>query len=279
MRICYTSDLHGRSELYRQLDRLVSAEKPDLLILGGDLFRDGELDDPVASQVAYIEQTFVPRVRAWRGAVPGLEVACIVGNHDWLCAETALQVHHAAGHLVLLNHQRPWQRSGVRFLGYSKTPPTPYWVKDFERLDRAGDPIPDTGGAVWDAESRAARKALPEEHFDNHASLAEDLAAAPELDDPWIFVCHAPPFDTKLDRLPHIEYPIGSHAVRAFIEQRQPLCALHGHVHESPAVTGGYVEQIGRTLCINPGQTHERLHAVLFDTEHPAETLRHTELA
>ena len=59
------------------------------------------------------------------------------------------------------------------------------------------------------------------------------MPAAPVVAAPWIFVCHAPPHDTALDRLPQVPHPIGSRAVRRFIEQRQPLVSLHGHVHES----------------------------------------------
>ncbi len=45
--------------------------------------------------------------------------------------------------------------------------------------------------------------------------------------------------------------PVGSTAVRSFIEATQPLLGLHGHVHESRAA-----ESIGRTLCINPGSEY-----------------------
>jgi Icc-related predicted phosphoesterase len=54
------------------------------------------------------------------------------------------------------------------------------------------------------------------------------------------------------------------------------LRSMHGHVHESPAVSGGYADRIGRTLCVNPGQTTERLHAVVFDTRNPSATMNHT---
>jgi Icc-related predicted phosphoesterase len=39
--------------------------------------------------------------------------------------------------------------------------------------------------------------------------------------------------------------------VRAWIEETQPLCGLHGHVHESKAA-----ENLGRTLCLNPGSEY-----------------------
>ena len=44
---------------------------------------------------------------------------------------------------------------------------------------------------------------------------------------------------------------VGSIAVRRFVEERQPLIALHGHVHESQGV-----ERLGRTICLNPGSEY-----------------------
>jgi Icc-related predicted phosphoesterase len=45
--------------------------------------------------------------------------------------------------------------------------------------------------------------------------------------------------------------PVGSTAVRKFIEKVQPLLTLHGHIHEAP----GHV-RIGRTLAINAGSEY-----------------------
>ncbi len=45
--------------------------------------------------------------------------------------------------------------------------------------------------------------------------------------------------------------PVGSQAVRDFIEAHQPLLGLHGHVHESKGT-----QTLGRTLVINPGSEY-----------------------
>jgi Icc-related predicted phosphoesterase len=86
-----------------------------------------------------------------------------------------------------------------------------------------------------------------------------------------IAVLHAPPFDSTIDQAPKLDStlgvtvlpgagmlmaPVGSTAVRGFIEDIQPLLGLHGHVHESAGMI-----HIGRTLCINPGS--EYTHGVL----------------
>lgn len=278
MKICYTSDLHGRAVLYDQLEALLRVETPDLLILGGDLFIDGEPDDPLGTQIAQLERSFLPRLRTWQELLPGMRIACLAGNHELRCAQQRLHHEHDAGRLLLLDHQQVWSYRGFALLGYGTTPATPHWAKDFERLDLPDDPLPPFEGLAWDDATRTLRAVSCAEHFGRLPSMAEELAAAPRVTEPLIFVAHAPPYDTKLDRLATIPRPIGSRAVRQFIEERQPVCALHGHVHESPAVTGQYVDRIGATVCVNPGQTHEILHAVVFEAQRPAETLRHTVL-
>ena len=280
MRICFASDLHGSRILYRQLGDLVRRERPDLLILGGDIFPDGQDHDPAATQAAYVSQQLVPQVREWEQAAPGLTVACLMGNHDWAQTEAAVRAAEHTGHLVLLDLRRPWSCGGVSFLGCPLTPPTPHWVKDYERLDLDRDPVPAFEGAIWATRADGSiAEVSAAEHFGGRPSLDTELAAASIPQSPWILVAHAPPFDSRLDRLPNLDQPIGSRGVRRFIEQHRPLCALHGHVHDSPAVTGSFADEIGGVLCINPGQAHERLHAVLFDSDRPRVTLRHTVLA
>lgn len=278
MKICFASDLHGNPELYEQLERLVVDARPSLLILGGDLLLDGDPADPVASQRWHVREQFMPRIDRLRDRLDGLGVACIMGNHDWLPTEIELAHHHREGRIVLLSLEHPWTHGGIAFLGYSRTPPTPWWVKDFERLDLPTDPLPRSGGSAWNVSEERVWTRTAEQHYRSHPAMASDLAAAPTLRGRWIFVSHTPPRDTALDLLPHVDRPVGSRAVRAFIEHRQPLCALHGHIHESPAISGAYFESLGATLCVNPGQGLSRLHAVLFDADDPAGSLRHTVL-
>ena len=45
---------------------------------------------------------------------------------------------------------------------------------------------------------------------------------------------------------------VGSTAVRAAIDEHQPMLSLHGHIHEGKGIT-----RIGRTLAINTGSAYE----------------------
>lgn len=98
-----------------------------------------------------------------------------------------------------------------------------------------------------------------------------------------IFLFHTPPHDTALDRagldgkrVEHVplDVHVGSIAVRRFIEERQPLLTLHGHVHESTRLTGAWKTQIGRTVCINGAHVGPELSLVRFDPACPAEATR-----
>ncbi len=72
-----------------------------------------------------------------------------------------------------------------------------------------------------------------------------------------IFVPHAPPRDTKLDRI-MLGKHVGSTAVRSFIEQHQPDVVVCGHIHESRGV-----DTIGKTQIVNCGQAGKGCYAII----------------
>ncbi len=104
--------------------------------------------------------------------------------------------------------------------------------------------------------------------------------AASQLDsyENTVFNLHCPPYDSGLDTAPKLDenlrpevtmgdlvrVPVGSTSVRTAIEKYQPLCSLHGHVHESPGMV-----QIGRTVCVNPGSEYQSgiLRGYIVDLE------------
>ncbi|MBU4491140.1 MAG: hypothetical protein KKD69_01600 [Euryarchaeota archaeon] len=69
-------------------------------------------------------------------------------------------------------------------------------------------------------------------------------------------VIHIPPNRLGLDRC-YDGSEAGSKAIYNFLKKYQPKLSLHGHIHESPEVTGRWYAQLGRTICIQPGQLNE----------------------
>lgn len=98
------------------------------------------------------------------------------------------------------------------------------------------------------------------------AEWLEKLVVDVEHLETAIFNIHVPPYGSQLDNGPMLDkdtmrvkggigqqmnVPVGSHACRKFLETYQPMLSLHGHIHESRAVT-----RIGPTVAINPGSDY-----------------------
>ena len=117
----------------------------------------------------------------------------------------------------------------------------------------------------------------PLQYFADTQSIEEELELLPIPRDSsrTIYVMHAPPFQTNLDRLFDGRW-VGSRAIRAFIETHQPHLTLHGHIHESSEISGAFMERIGETVSVNPGQSTEELYAVVFKLEDVPGTIEHT---
>ncbi len=87
---------------------------------------------------------------------------------------------------------------------------------------------------------------------------------------PDILLTHVPAFGTPLDIAPGVGH-IGSHAVRAFVEEYTPRLHVCGHVHESFGIAS-----LGTTMLVNPGPYFQGRYAeiVMGRGEMPAATLK-----
>jgi len=89
--------------------------------------------------------------------------------------------------------------------------------------------------------------------FDTPGEYTEEELAARlskfEGLDPLVLICHAPPLNTKLDRVREGQH-FGSRAVRDFIDRNQPAYFYCGHIHEA----AGQRDTIGKTQGWNVGR-------------------------
>jgi Icc-related predicted phosphoesterase len=82
----------------------------------------------------------------------------------------------------------------------------------------------------------------------SESELAARLAPFETLN-PLVLICHAPPFDTALDRIRDGVHG-GSRSVREFIDRHQPERFFCGHIHEAE----GAEINIGNTKAVNVGK-------------------------
>lgn len=282
-RCFFVSDLHGRTDRYQKLSAAIAAERPSAAFLGGDLLPAGPLPGPTAEGGHYdfVNAYLVPEFSKLRQSLGSAypRVMVILGNDDPRVEEPAI-LDAAAQGIWEYVHVRQAALGRFRVYGYACVPPTPFLLKDWERYDVSrhvdvGQVSPEEG-----------RRTVPAaENEIKHATIQDDLeklAGSDSLDDAvWLF--HAPPYGTHLDRaaldgrtVDHVplDVHVGSIAIRRFIESRQPLVTLHGHVHESARLTGSWMDRIDRTICLSAAHDGPELALVRFDLEDPAAATR-----
>ena len=277
MSIClFASDLHGHVSRYDKLFRAIEEMRPGAVFLGGDLLPSPFVATPSAApgHADFVNDCMAggfARLRERLGPdYP--KVFLILGNDDGRFEEAAF-LDLAARGLWIYAHGRSVPLGDRRVFGYAYVPPTPFRLKDWERYDvsRYVDP-----GCVSPEEGWRSVPAAPSEL--RYATIREDLehlAGEGSLEHA-VFLFHTPPYQTNLDRAGldgkmvdhvHVDVHVGSIAVKRFIEARQPLLTLHGHVHESARLTGSWRDRIGRTHMFSAAHDGPELALVRFDLD------------
>jgi Icc-related predicted phosphoesterase len=267
-RCFFVSDLHGCLPRYEALFAAVRTEHPDGVFLGGDLLPHG------AVAAGFVDSVLVPGFESLRNDLGSSypRIFLILGNDDPRVEEHGVNAAAARGLWDYVHGRRvPWGRFEVA--GYAYVPPTPFRLKDWERYDvsRYVDP-----GCV-SPEDGLRTVAVPE-HETRIATIRADLADLAGEGDLTraILVIHTPPYQTALDRaaldgkfVDHVplDVHVGSIAVRRFIEARQPLLTLHGHVHESARLTGAWRDRLGATHLVSAAHDGPELALVRFDPD------------
>jgi Icc-related predicted phosphoesterase len=279
----FVTDMHGSLERYGKLFERIKEERPGAVFIGGDL-----LPSPftVLTNAKLNHRNFIndylrkefDRIKSAMGETyPTIFV--ILGNDDGRIEEESMLEANRQG-LWEYCHCRPLKWNGFSVYGYTYVPPTPFRLKDWERFDvsRYVDP-----GCI--APEDGIFTVQVSEHHLKFATIAEDLEQLTAGADfaRSIFLFHSPPYKCNLDRaaldgkmIDHtpLDVHVGSIAIQRFIEEKQPLLTLHGHIHESTRLTGSWRETFGRTESFNAAHDGPELSLIRFDPYCPEEASR-----
>jgi Icc-related predicted phosphoesterase len=215
--IAYATDIHGNGSFIERALEKAAQHKVKAVVLNGDITPDEYFLD-ILGQRSFFEDYLTPLFKKFRKKHGTVEIFVLMGNHDY---SVNMDVFYEAEKKGIFNalHER------VHALG-------PYMIVGYSFINPAGT-------MDWEKPEPELRKDL--ERLRKRLDFART-----------VFVSHAPPYGTKLD-VRYGRRHVGSTAIRDFIKAYQPHLALHGHIHESPKLTGSMTDTIGRTVCINPG--------------------------
>ena len=274
----FVTDLHGHPDRYRKLFSEIKKELPRFLFFGGDLLPHKMR--LVENYKDFTRDFFFAELRNLKFDLGDRypEIYLILGNDDPKSEEWKFEEAAGQGLFNYVN-MRKITFGKLTVYGYSYVPPTPFQLKDWEKYDvsRYVDP-----GCVHPTEG--FRTVEPTEDIE-YATIGKDLANLTGMDDlsNAIMLFHSPPYKTNLDRaaldgmeVEHVplDVHVGSIAIERFIEERQPLCTLHGHVHESTRITGHWKEITGKTVSFNAANDGMELSVVKFNSKNPSESTR-----
>ncbi len=268
----FVSDLHGNKKRIQKFFSIVKKEKPNGVFIGGDILPNGFKQNN--SIVDFLENDFFAPLKTIKKQYhEKIQFYLILGNDDPRIYEHSMI---KANQQSLLNymHNNVCSFGDLFTIGYSYVPPTPFLLKDWERYDvsRYVDPgsiSPEEGYRSIDIDKDEKR----------YATIQEDLQHLVKLSPPkkTVYLFHAPPYQSRLDRtdldgktVDHVPLDVhtGSIAIQRFIQKYNPLVTLHGHIHESPRLTGYWQEKIGSSYSFSAAHDGPELAVVSFDTEH-----------
>ena len=279
----FATDLHGAPYRYEKLLTLINKERPDVVFLGGDLLPRSSFSlIPMSSdQPDFLNDFLVPAFSQLQTSLGSQypDILLIPGNDDPKRQVGSFEIASTQGlwHYV---HARKFMVGRFPVYGYACVPPTPFLLKDWEVYDVSRYLPP---GCVSPEEGRRSVPADESQvKWETIQTQLNSLVQQDALEDA-VLLLHTPPYDTALDRAAldgktyeHValDVHVGSIAVRRFIEQRQPLLTLHGHIHESTRLTGEWKIELGRTVCINGAHDGPELALVRFHLESPWDATR-----
>lgn len=276
----FVSDLHGSVDRYEKLFAAVVDGRPDAVFIGGDLLPHAG-GHRLAYPQGFIRGFLGPELRNLHRSLGERypRIFVILGNDDGRFEEEAMLEMETHKLWTYVHGVRvPW--GNIVVYGYAYVPPTPFRLKDWERYDvsRYTDPdciSPEEGLYSTTVSDSVKRFATIEKDLEDLTG-GDDLSCA-------VFLFHTPPYGGMLDLLSFhpgkfehetVDMHAGSIAVKRFIEARQPLITLHGHIHESARMTGSWKERIGRTSAFSAAHDGPELALVRFYLEEPDRATR-----
>ncbi len=260
----YVTDLHGNRQKYERTLALAVEAGAWLVVNGGDMSPHGRTH---GDQERFLAEFLDPHFAAYQAA--GIRHFGFPANDDLRAHDLQFDAICSRYPLVENIAGRKIPAGPYEFIGFNLVTDFPFRLKDRARMDDGAFAFPAQFGAGilsrpggWDEipDWKAYARTLP--------TIEEELAALPVPDDPGksVYVIHGPPAGLGLDVVRGGQR-VGSNATTRFIGKTQPLLTLHGHIHESPEESGVWKATIGKTVCIQPGQSVSGLSVVVGDLE------------
>jgi len=254
MKMLFVTDLHGSKWKYERLFEVAKNIQANMVINGGDMLpRNNEPFMQDEFIINYLDNHFAQFNSA------GIYYLFYPGNDDLRIFDQLFEDTCNKYSFVVCLAQRKFEVGGYEFVGMNWVVDYSFRLKDRCRMD--------TDDYVFQEQFGTGLLSTPDgwQEIDDWFTYAKKLPTIEEELDRLVrpddmansvYVLHMPPYRLGLDKCSD-GAEAGSKAIYNFLKKYQPKLSLHGHIHESPEVTGRWYAKLGRTICIQPGQLDE----------------------
>lgn len=256
MKFLYVTDLHGDQTKYEKTMKLAIDKGIHLIVNGGDMLP--KVGNRFIEQPLFIRGFL--REHFAKLQEHSITYLAMLGNDDLVAVDDLFNeacnefnnVYNMANTYVTVD--------GYDFIGMNQIQDHPFVCKDRGVVEKAYVRQQQLCSVALLSEKNGYCE-IPD--WFNYAttklqqmrSILNDL---PQPKDPEkaTYIMHMPPAGLRLGQLLFQDLDIGSVDIYEFLKEKQPALFLHGHIHECPdTAKGQWKNHIGRTICVQPGQT------------------------
>lgn len=253
MKFIYSCDLHGDENKYESLYKRAIETSINVIVLGGDLLPKNcnrEVEQP--NFIQHYLSVYFDRLQN-----AGIKCLCILGNDDIQTIDDIFNKVCMKYDNVINIDKQCYTIEDCNFIGLSNVLDHPFGCKDRVVIEENYEIQSQLSPLIF-LSNKPSNIVIDnwyeyaKSNVELMETLLEKLPNCSKGKDICVF--HMPPKNIGLD-VTRMYLEVGSKAIYKYILAKQPYMTFHGHIHESPEVSGKWKEHIGKTLCVQPGQS------------------------
>ena len=269
MKFIYACDIHGDTNKYEKLFKTAQKEDIKYMVLGGDLLPKRGIR--VIIQPEFIREFFEDYFKSLKEN--NIKCILIPGNDDLEKFDIEInELCEKYSNIYNIDNKK-LDIEDVSFIGLSKVLDHPFGSKNRVLIEKNLKMQPQLSQDIYiNRDTEVITISEWERYRETDIDKMEDiLSSLPVVDKSrkTIYVLHNPPYGIGLDVCAN-GLQVGSKAITSFLEESNSYMSLHGHIHESPKISGLWYNKLGKTICIQPGQTElgeKECYYVIIDTK------------
>ncbi len=266
IKILYVTDLHGVKWKYERIIQEANSLEVDIIINGGDMLP--MLVDDYLKQDKFITDfldDYFSKLNSNK-----MYYLCLLGNDDLIISDENFHKICDKYSYVVNMAQTKFEIEGHKyeFIGMNWVNDLPFSLKDRVRKDSKNYIFPKQLCDPLISTPKGWKQIKDWELYIANLPTIEDemnKLVGPNNISNTIYIIHMPPSNLGLDVCGDGK-KVGSRAIYEFLKKHQPLLSFHGHIHESPEISGKWYSPLLTTLVIQPGQSLYYENFVIFVT-------------